>query len=70
MTTVEHYIPAQNEVAEVPIWVPEENALYWADAGKCLRRFDPATGEQQSFDVGVPLTAFARRASGGAAETA
>jgi sugar lactone lactonase YvrE len=64
MNTLEHYIPSQNEAAEVPMWIPEEKALYWADEGKCLWRFDSSTGEQQSFDVGVPLKAFARRTSG------
>ena len=53
-------------LGETPIWDPEENALYWVDwGGEPTCRFEPATGKFTTFPVSVPVTALARRASGG-----
>ena len=63
---VEHVLAIGNEVGETPIWIPEEQALYWIDIeGKRVFRLAPATGAVQSWDPGVPVTALARRAGGG-----
>jgi sugar lactone lactonase YvrE len=66
MNMGQHFLAVQNEMGETPIWVPEENALYWVDAAqKIIYRFDAATGEQQSFRPDVPVRGLCRRASGG-----
>ena len=66
MNQPEHLLPVQNQLGESPIWVPEEQALYWVDwGGNPIYRFDPATGEYRTFEVDRPVTAIARRASGG-----
>ncbi len=60
-----HVLAAQDEVGETPIWIPEEQALYWVDiGGSRIRRYDPATGATQTWHPGVPVTALARRAPG------
>jgi sugar lactone lactonase YvrE len=60
-----HVLAAQDEVGETPIWVPEEQALYWVDiGGGRIRRYDPATGATQTWQPGVPVTALARRGPG------
>lgn len=62
----EHLLAVQDEVGETPIWIPGEQALYWIDiAGKRVHRYTPADGDTQSWDLDVPVTALARRASGG-----
>jgi len=61
----EHMLPMQHRLGESPIWVPEEGALYWIDWEKSVCRFYPENGERQVFEVGVPITALARRSSGG-----
>jgi len=66
MNVPEHLVPSQNRLGETPIWTPEENALYWVDWGGGLTcRFEPATGKFTTFPVSAPVTALARRASGG-----
>ena len=66
MSEVEHLLPMQNEVGETPIWVPEEQALYWADIlNDRVYRYEPAGGDLRTYDVDIPLTALGRRASGG-----
>ena len=66
MNELTHLVSSQNGLGETPIWSPEENALYWVDwGGKPTCRFEPATGDFRTFPVSVPVTALARRASGG-----
>jgi sugar lactone lactonase YvrE len=66
MNEIEHIVSAQNKLGETPIWTPEENALYWVDwGGRPTCRLEPATGEFKTFPVEPPVTALARRASGG-----
>jgi sugar lactone lactonase YvrE len=31
MNDLEHFLSIQNELGETPIWVPEEDLLYWVD---------------------------------------
>lgn len=62
----EHLLAVGNRLGETPIWVPEEEALYWVDwGGRDSCRFTPADGEISTFPVFPPVTALARRASGG-----
>ena len=66
MSEVEHLIAVQDEVGETPIWIPDEQAMYWIDLeGSAVHRYDPATGERKNWTLDVPVTALARRASGG-----
>jgi len=66
MNELEHLVSAQNRLGETPIWEPEENALYWVDwGGLPTCRFDSATGKFTIFPTSLPVTALARRASGG-----
>jgi sugar lactone lactonase YvrE len=63
---IKRVVPAQNRLGETPIWDPEENALYWVDwGGFPTWRYDPATGQATTFPVDLPVTALARRGSGG-----
>jgi sugar lactone lactonase YvrE len=66
MSAVEHVLAVQNKLGEGPIWDAEAQVLYWVDIepGR-FHRLDPATGEHEVFDVGLPLGALALRASGG-----
>jgi len=62
---LEHVLAAQDEAGETPIWVPEEQALYWIDIGGArIRRYDPASGATRIWHPGVPVTALARRGPG------
>ena len=66
MNEIEHILSAQNKLGETPIWAPQENALYWVDwGGRPTCRFEPDTGAFATFPVSLPVTALARRASGG-----
>jgi L-arabinonolactonase len=66
MNELEHLVPSHNKLGETPIWVPEENVLYWVDwGGQPTCRFELATGKFTTFPVSMPVTALARRASGG-----
>lgn len=59
-------LDAKADLAEGPFWHPREAALYWVniEAGE-VHRFDPASGEDEVFDVGQPVGAAAPRARGG-----
>lgn len=66
MNKPEHLLHVQNQLGETPIWEPHEMALYWVDwGGRPTCRFEPATGELTTFAMNAPVTALARRASGG-----
>src|SRR3974377_1423696 len=65
MNEPEHFVPAQNQLGETPIWDPEEGALYCVEwGGRPTCRLELATGKLTTFPVSVPVTALARRASG------
>lgn len=66
MNPAEHALTVQNAAGESPMWVPEEDALYWVDCeGDTLFRMDTASGKYQSFAAELPVTAICRRARGG-----
>ena len=66
MGPCEQYLTVQNEMGETPIWVPEENALYWVDAAKhIVYRVDTNTREYESFTPDLPVRGLCRRQSGG-----
>jgi sugar lactone lactonase YvrE len=62
---VEHVVPSQDLAGETPIWIPEEQAVYWIDmGGPIIHRYDPATGDTNEWKLDVPITALARRSKG------
>ena len=66
MNPPEQILSVHNRLGETPIWAPEEQALYWVDwGGKPSCRYEPGTGRFTTFPVREPVTALARRASGG-----
>ncbi|MDP6047180.1 MAG: SMP-30/gluconolactonase/LRE family protein [Phycisphaerae bacterium] len=66
MSEVEHLITVQDEVGETPIWIPNEQAMYWIDLeGSAVHRYDPSTGDRKDWSLDAAVTALARRASGG-----
>ncbi len=63
---VELLVDARAIVGEGPIWDPRDNRLIWVDImGHKVHRYDPASGQDEAFDVGQPVGAAATRASGG-----
>lgn len=68
MADVEHLLAVRNKLGEGPVWSVDEQALYWVDIERdrffCL---DPATGEVEVFEAGLPVGSLALRAAGGLA---
>jgi sugar lactone lactonase YvrE len=60
-------LDAKAELAECPLWVPSDAALWWIDihAGR-LHRFDPADGSDRAVELGEPIGSFAPRLRDGA----
>ena len=66
MTDVACVAQTQDVLGEVPVWSPEEAALYWIDAFKpAIHRFEPATGGVTSWRPPEKLGSMALRAAGG-----
>lgn len=59
-------VDARNAVGESPVWVPEENALYWVDipAG-ALQRWSADTGQVNAWKTPEMLACIARHRDGG-----
>ncbi|MHC8294398.1 SMP-30/gluconolactonase/LRE family protein [Pseudomonas sp. LB3P58] len=59
-------VDARNAVGECPVWVPEENALYWVDipAGG-LQRWSAETGHVHAWKAPEMLACIARHSDGG-----
>ncbi len=66
MNKPDNFLNIQDEMGESPVWEPSEKALYWIDiAGERIHRYDSSTKKCETFKAGMPVTAIARRASGG-----
>lgn len=63
---VDCVLDARAGIGEGAIWSVEDQALWWVDipAG-LLCRFDPATGENPTWEMGQPAGCFAFKQSGG-----
>ncbi|MDQ0740969.1 SMP-30/gluconolactonase/LRE family protein [Pseudomonas sp. W4I3] len=63
--SAELIVDARNAVGECPVWVPEENALYWVDIpnGR-LQRWDAATGLVATWQAPEMLACIARTDTG------
>ena len=64
---IEVALDAHATIAESPVWSPAEGVLYWIDIKEpALHRFDPATGQDQSWQLSSDVGAFALLEAGGA----
>lgn len=64
---IERVATAHCLVGEGPVWDVGEQALYFIDiVGKAVHRFDPASGQTRSWDVGAVIGSMALREQGGA----
>ena len=53
-------------LGEGPLWVAEENALYWVDIlNRQVHRLEPASGQKRSWTFAESITSLAMRQSGG-----
>lgn len=58
---------ANDTLGEGPVWVPEEQVLYWVDIMRpALQRWHPASGTYQNWEMPSDIGCFALRAQGGA----
>jgi sugar lactone lactonase YvrE len=59
-------VDARNAVGESPVWVAEENALYWVDiANGGLQRWSAETGHVHAWKTPQMLACIARHSRGG-----
>ena len=66
MSKVELALNADISVGECPVWVPEEQAIYFTDiAGTSMNRFHPSSGEHKQWEMPEKLCCFAFRERGG-----
>jgi hypothetical protein len=53
-------------LGEGPLWVAQENALYWVDIlQRQVHRLEPASGHQRSWTFAEPITSLVQRQAGG-----
>jgi sugar lactone lactonase YvrE len=63
---VELIVDAHALVGEGPIWDEDKQVLYWVDIlSNKLYAYDPASGENKTYDVGQHVGTVVPRASGG-----
>jgi L-arabinonolactonase len=66
MDTIQCVVAVQCEAGESPRWDADARLLYWADiVNPRLYRFNPATGDLDTFVCAVPVTGIGLRQSGG-----
>ncbi len=66
MSSVEVALDAEITCGECPVWVAEEQAVYFTDIpGNSMNRFIPATSDHQAWDMPEELCSFALREQGG-----
>lgn len=59
-------VDAQAQVGEGPVWDPIDGVLWWTDInGRRMHRFDPRSGRDEVFELGIRVGCFALRAKGG-----
>lgn len=58
--------PAETILGEAPFWCPEEKVLYWLDiVGKNIYRFDPESGDRDTFRQEYEFGCIVKRTKGG-----
>lgn len=66
MLQVEHFLTAQNQLGEGPLWHPQQQLLYWVDIeGECFHRYSLETGKGVIIPVGQEIGCLAFRETGG-----
>lgn len=59
-------VDARNAVGESPVWVPEENSLYWVNIPNGgLQRWNASSGKVQGWEAPEMLACIARHQDGG-----
>lgn len=59
-------LDARATLGECVRWDERKKCVYWVDiSGHCLHRFDPATGRDETMDIGQDIGCFAQDAHGG-----
>jgi sugar lactone lactonase YvrE len=57
---------SQDGLGEAPVWVEQEQSLYWSDHVGCtMKRWNTASGEVTVWDTPGPVGSFAFREGGG-----
>jgi sugar lactone lactonase YvrE len=63
---VERAVRAQNEIGESPLWVPEEERLYWTDTeASQVWSWRPKSGKKENWTLEMPVTAILRKEGAG-----
>ncbi len=63
---IECVVDSRSELGEGAVWDARDQCLWWVDImGELVHRFDPETGEDQSWPVGEPVGCLAVREQGG-----
>lgn len=66
MTVAECVLDARAALGECPVWCGEEKVLYWEDiSSRAIHRFDPASGENETWTFPDLVGSFALREGGG-----
>ena len=66
MENVIHLLSLRNHLGEGPLWVHEENVLYWVDIERgAYLRYLPASGWVERVEIGTTLGVMRLRQSGG-----
>lgn len=59
-------VDARARVGEGPVWDGVDGVLWWTDInGRCMHRYDPRTGRDESFELGIRVGCFSLRKAGG-----
>lgn len=66
MATIECVLNCQAELAESPVWDPEDEVLYWVNIkGREIHRYDPANGKDCLWKTPADVGSLALRRDGG-----
>ncbi|MBT3172096.1 MAG: SMP-30/gluconolactonase/LRE family protein, partial [Rhodospirillaceae bacterium] len=66
MVEIECVVDCKNVLGEGPVWCPEDKVLWWVDIkGKSINRFNPASGDVQTWPVDEEPGSLALRKNGG-----
>ena len=66
MGTVECVLDCHAELAEGPVWDPQDGVLYWVNIKDHeIHRYDPATGKDRHWTTPTDVGSLALRRDGG-----
>ncbi|MBZ0292291.1 MAG: SMP-30/gluconolactonase/LRE family protein [Anaerolineae bacterium] len=66
MGEVELLLDVKNQLGEGPMWDADAQKFYWTDiANHCFFSYDPASGQQERYDIGQPVGTVVLRQQGG-----